>query len=294
MGPRPALDRLELFTDYNCISPLNMAHSRTHPRRGGPLLKHTISIIATAVVIIAVVALGVGDPLPSYACKSQQASTASVASCSSSDMAKAASVATANAHDCCKNTVSAAIASYEKASAKSCSYAKTASTKTASAKDASCSASKEASAASTAALSDCCKETLASFEEACAEYAAVASVAGTYSCSSKSASTAGTKTAGSYSCTRGSTSTALAAIPYSEGKKVTLTGSVACGHCDLEVMVDCGAVFKTADGKAYLIIETDLVEKMREKDTEKGYKIETVVRTVDGTKYLEVEKIKAL
>ena len=257
-------------------------------------MRQKLSILVVVTVVLAVAALCIGDPNPAYACSSKSA-TADAACYSAA--AKAATTVTASAHECCKTAVSVALASYSN-KAKYCS--KNASAKTASGYSCSKSAASAASATvETKTLkAACCKETVAAFEAACASYARSA-LSSVYSCSRSAEAKSATKTAGSYSCSK-SASVTLAAIPYREGKRVELAGNVACGSCDLKTTKDCQAVFKTADGKAYLLIENNMVEKMRAKSAacaktaKAGYKVVTRVRLLDGTKYLEVETIAAL
>jgi hypothetical protein len=161
-------------------------------------------------------------------------------------------------------------------------------------------------------MKPCCEKTMGAFEVARASYLTTGTMvagSGAYSCTrGTTGAAASTKIAGSgtYSCSKqvstkvaqGSSctksATSLAAIPYDAGKRVELTGSVVCGHCDLNCTESCQVVFKTADGKVYLLMDSELVEKMRKKTAESGYKVVTVVRDVDGTKYLDVEKMSAL
>ncbi len=243
--------------------------------------------ILAVTAVLAIVAIGVGAPVSVSACSKTNSSASSVDEASCKEAAnKAAAAVTVDAHDCCKAAVATAL---EACTSKNASYT-TAGTS-------SCSSSSAKAAESKTALAPCCEKTVAAFQTACAEniaaYTKVAG-AGAYSCTKDAGATASTKVAGSYSCTRSAQTTSLAAITYDEGKRVELTGSVVCGHCDLKSVDNCQAVFKTADGKAYLLIENDMVEKMRSKQTDNGYKIETVVRSVDGTKYLDVEKMSAL
>jgi len=240
-------------------------------------------------VVFAVAAFGVGDPTPANACKSKTSESAMAYAKCEGAATKAAAAVTVDAHECCKEAVSAALASY---SAKIAACSKSASATTAGSY--SCSRKSASAASADVAKSECCKKSVAAFDAAVAEY--TTTVASAYSCSSKSADAkaAGTKTAGSYSCSKSASTASLAAITYDVGKKVELTGSVACGHCDLEYTEACQAVFKTASGKAYLIVESELVEKMRKESSDNGYKIVTRVRDQDGKKILEVEKISAL
>jgi hypothetical protein len=232
--------------------------------------------------VFAIAAVGAVNSYAGGSC-SKSASAASaedMAKCKANAEQVAAKVTT-DAHKCCQNAVNAALASYMQAC------------KTSKASSGSCSSTKTATAqASSSDLSECCQDKVAAFELALAKSYTVAS-AGTYSCSSKKTST---ETAGvvSSGCGSSATKTSLAAIPLDTGKSFELTGSLACGHCDLKTTDGCQAVFQTADGKAYLLKESKLVEKMRKEENEKGYKIVTTVRDLDGTKVLEVDKVKPL
>lgn len=114
-------------------------------------------------------------------------------------------------------------------------------------------------------------------------------------CKKEGQAQASTKSAScAKSCSKSASAAALAAIPYDAGKEVKLQGGLVCGHCDMHATEGCQAVFQTADGKAYLLIESDTVEKMRGVEAKDGFAIVTRVREVDGTKFLEVEEYKAL
>ena len=274
------------------------------------------------VIILAATTLCVAGLTPVSACSYKNNTSAAdgtivlTSSACASAAAKAAAFAS-DADECCRLAVSAALATYtnKAANARSCSK-RAASTKTAggyscsrsaaskTAGGYSCSRSAAARAAAKTARADCCKATLAAFDTAVAKYLTAGSTSAAYSCSknaaarayacSKSAEAkAATKTTGSYSCSK-SAETSLAAIPYREGKRMELTGSVACGHCDLRSTDACQAVFKTADGNAYPLLENNLVEKMRTTSAKKGYKVVTRVRKLDGTKYLDVETYTTL
>jgi len=253
-------------------------------------LRSKATTILAVTAVLAIVAIGVGAPVPVSACSKKDASASSVDEASCKEAAsKAAAAVTVDAHDCCKTAVATAL---EACTTKNASY-------TTAGKSA-CSSSSAKAAESKTALAPCCEKTVAAFQTACAQNIAAytnakVADAGAYSCTKDAGATASTKVASGYSsCTKSAQTSSLAAITYDEGKRVELTGSVVCGHCDLEYVDNCQAVFKTAYGKAYLLIESDMVEKMREKKTDNGYKIVTVVRSVDGTKYLDVEKMSAL
>ncbi len=108
---------------------------------------------------------------------------------------------------------------------------------------------------------------------------------------------AAAKTAGmSGSCTK-STQTAAAAVdavPYREDKRLVLTGMYECGHCELNATEECSPMFKTADGKVYPLWNSDRVAALRNDKAAKNVEIATVVKKVDGVKYLDVKSYKTL
>jgi hypothetical protein len=118
-------------------------------------------------------------------------------------------------------------------------------------------------------------------------------VAGGGSCT-KSA----TKTAGSSStCSKSaSTETAkLASIEAKEGTRVVLTGAAVCGSCDIEVTEACATVFKTADGKYFMLLDSKKAQQLKKAKSEKGFEVVTKVRTLDdGEKYLEVQSYREI
>jgi hypothetical protein len=90
-----------------------------------------------------------------------------------------------------------------------------------------------------------------------------------------------------------SASVSFAAVPYREGTRMELTGKVVCGSCDLNAAKQCKSVFQTADGSAYWLMNSNLVEKMRASDG-RNYRIVSRVRKLDGAKYLDVEVVSAI
>jgi hypothetical protein len=122
-------------------------------------------------------------------------------------------------------------------------------------------------------------------------------------CESKSAGAAASgkscdsavKTAGAAgSCEKTSmTTAAVDVVPYREDKRLVLTGSYECGHCGIGATAECSPMFKTVDGKVYPLWNSDRVASLR-KDEDKNVEIATVVKKVDGVKYLDVKSVKLL
>lgn len=107
---------------------------------------------------------------------------------------------------------------------------------------------------------------------------------------------AAVKTAGAGASCEKSTTTAAAAVdvvPYREDKRLVLTGTYECGHCGVGATAECSPMFKTADGKVYPLWNSDRVSSLR-KDEDKNVEISTVVKKVDGVKYLDVKSYKNL
>lgn len=124
-------------------------------------------------------------------------------------------------------------------------------------------------------------------------------------CESKSASAAmaagscdkSAKTAGTAASCDKSTKTAAAAvdaIPYRESKRLVLTGTYECGHCGIGATAECAPMFKTADGKVYPLWNSEHVSTLRNDKAAKTVEIATLVKKVDGVKYLDVKSYKAL
>jgi hypothetical protein len=83
-------------------------------------------------------------------------------------------------------------------------------------------------------------------------------------------------------------------VPYREDKRVVLTGAYACGHCTVGISAECAPMFKTADGKVYPLWNSDRVKDLRGSDATNGVEIATVVKKVDGVKYLDIKSYKVL
>lgn len=146
----------------------------------------------------------------------------------------------------------------------------------------------------TAGGGSCCESKSASAATAagsCDKSAAVQTAGAGKSCDA-SAKTAGTAA----SCDK-STKTAAAAvdaIPYREDKRLVLTGTYECGHCGIGATAECAPMFKTADGKVYPLWNSEHVSTMRNDKKAKNVEIATLVKKVDGVKYLDVKSYKAL
>jgi hypothetical protein len=147
--------------------------------------------------------------------------------------------------------------------------------------------------------------TVAAGNGSCCESKSAGAAAGTASCDKATAvNTAGaghcdatTKTAGMSGTCEKSTQTAAAsvdAIPYREDKRLVLTGVYECGHCEVGATAECTPMFKTADGKVYPLWNSDRVSALRNDKTTKNVEIATVVKKVDGVKYLDVKSFKTL
>lgn len=147
--------------------------------------------------------------------------------------------------------------------------------------------------------------TVAAGSGSCCESKSAGAAAGASTCDKAAAMhTAGAghscdaaaKTAMSGSCTM-STKTAAAAVdvvPYREDKRLVLTGMYECGHCELGATAECSPMFKTADGKVYPLWNSDHVTALRKDNTAKNVEIATVVKKVDGVKYLDIKSYKTL
>ena len=148
--------------------------------------------------------------------------------------------------------------------------------------------------------------TVAAGSGSCCESKSAGAAAGASTCDKAAAMhTAGAgkscdataKTAGTAGQCEKSTKTAAAAvdaIPYREDKRLVLTGMYECGHCELGATADCSPMFKTADGKVYPLWNSDRVSALRNDKTTKNVEIATVVKKVDGVKYLDVKSYKTL
>jgi hypothetical protein len=126
----------------------------------------------------------------------------------------------------------------------------------------------------------------------CCESMNAAAMAGGGSCD-KSASAA--KTAGTSHCDKSTETAAVVAdLPYREDKRVVLTGNYECGHCGVGATAECSPMFKTADGKVYRLWNSNRVASLRNDTSSKAVEIATVVKKVDGVKYLDVKSYKLL
>jgi len=243
---------------------------------------------------LAAALVGAGDAGLAFACD-KTAKTASAASSSdcSKDVAKAsATTASTTMASCCpKDGAKATTAgNVHKSMIKSAvvapgaapvlnvaAFAATMSATTTTAGGGSCCDSKSAGAAQAAG--------------SCDKSAAVHTAGAGKSCDA-AAKTAGT----SASCDK-STQTAAAAVdvvPYREDKRLVLTGTYECGHCGVGATAECSPMFKTADGKVYPLWNSDRVANLRSDKAAKNVEIATVVKKVDGVKYLDLKSYKVL
>ncbi len=147
--------------------------------------------------------------------------------------------------------------------------------------------------------------TVAAGSGSCCESKSAGAAAGATSCDKAAAMhTAGAghscdaaaKTAGMSGCDKSMQTAAAAvdAIPYREDKRLVLTGVYECGHCEVGVSEECTPMFKTADGKIYPLWNSNRVSALRNDKTTKNVEIATVVKKVDGVKYLDVKSYKTL
>ncbi len=108
---------------------------------------------------------------------------------------------------------------------------------------------------------------------------------------------AAAKTAGAAGSCEKSTAVKTAAVdevPYRESKRVVLTGTYECGHCAVGATADCSPMFKTADGKIYPLLDSSRVSSLRDDKVAKNVEIATIVKKIDGVKYLDVKSYKTL
>jgi hypothetical protein len=235
---------------------------------------------------------GAGD---AFACDSaaktasaKTASSTKVASSSCTKDASQASAVTASASCCAKGAKTTTAGNVHKAMIKSAMVAPGAS-------PAINTAAFAANVQGTTVSADCCKSsaaaaTVASGTVACDKGAAVHTAGAGKSCGSA------VETAGAEGCSK-STKTAAAAVdavPYRENKRLVLTGSYECGHCGLGATAECSPMFKTADGKVYPLLDSERVSNLRDANADKNVEISTVVKKVDGVKYLDVKSYKTL
>jgi len=138
----------------------------------------------------------------------------------------------------------------------------------------------------------------------CCESKSAGAAASTKHCDEAKAIRAGTsgkscdsavKTAGAAgACEKTSlTTAAVDVVPYREDKRLVLTGSYECGHCGIGATAECSPMFKTVDGKVYPLWRSSHVASLRQ-DNDKNVEIATVVKKVDGVKYLDVKSYKSL
>ena len=213
--------------------------------------------------------------------KNTSAQAASAGSCSKD--AQAAVTTTASASCCAKGTKTTTAGNVHKSMIKSAMVAPGASPVINTAAFA-------ANVQGTTVSADCCKKGTA---------AAASMDNGTMSCDkSAAAKTASTsKSCDSAVQTAGSAKTAAVAVdavPYRENKRLVLTGSYECGHCGIGATAECAPMFKTADGKVYPLLDSERVSNLRDDKASASVEISTVVKKIDGVKYLDVKSFKAL
>jgi len=149
------------------------------------------------------------------------------------------------------------------------------------------------------AAASCCESKSASAASAagCDKAAAQTAGAGNMNACDSASKSAHAKAAGSAESCDKSTQTAAAsvdAIPYREDKRLVLTGNYECGHCGVGATAECSPMFKTADGKVYPLWNSNQVATLRADKAAKNVEIATVVKKVDGVKYLDVKSVKIL
>ena len=232
---------------------------------------------------------GAGD---AFACDSaaktasaKAASSTKVASSSCAKDASQASAVTASASCCAKGAKTTTAGNVHKAMIKSAMVAPGASPAI---NTAAFAANVQGTTVSAA---DCCKAsaagaTVASGMVACDKASAAKTAGAGKSCGSavETAGAEGSKTAAA----------AVDAVPYRENKRLVLTGSYECGHCGIGATAECSPMFKTADGKVYPLLDSERVSHLRDDNASKNVEISTVVKKVDGVKYLDVKSFKTL
>jgi hypothetical protein len=95
-------------------------------------------------------------------------------------------------------------------------------------------------------------------------------------------------------CEKSTRTAAVDELPYREYRGLVLTGSYACGHCTVGAFDECTPLFRTADGKTYRLWEGDRLASLRREGAAKNVEIATVVKKIEGVKYLEVKSYKIL
>lgn len=82
-------------------------------------------------------------------------------------------------------------------------------------------------------------------------------------------------------------------MPYRVSKRVTLAGSYACSHCNLEKTEACAPMLKTADGKVYPLLETARASELKNVEG-KNIEVSGTVKKVDGIKFLDVKSYRVM
>jgi hypothetical protein len=239
---------------------------------------------------LAAATVGAGD---TFACDkaTKSAAAATSAGCTKDTHATAASTKTAAAGCCAKDGAKATTAgNVHKSMIKSAVVAPGASP----ALNTAAFAAGVSGSTMTAGGASCCQAksagAAASSGKACDEAKAIRAGVSGKSCDA-AVKTAGA--AGSCEKTTSLTTAAVDVVPYREDKRLVLTGSYECGHCGIGATAECSPMFKTVDGKVYPLWNSDRVASLRQ-DNDKSVEIATVVKKVDGVKYLDVKSFKAL
>lgn len=71
--------------------------------------------------------------------------------------------------------------------------------------------------------------------------------------------------------------------------ETTLSGKLGCGHCEYHVTKDCSAVFKTAEGKTY-VIDNPTKEVMDARFDGNQVKVAGKVTEKDGVQHVQASK----
>jgi hypothetical protein len=74
---------------------------------------------------------------------------------------------------------------------------------------------------------------------------------------------------------------------------VTVAGTIECAHCTYDAVATCQPLLKTADGKIYPMLRSNLIKKMKHSGA-KQVEVTSNVRNAHGVKYLDVKSFKAL
>jgi hypothetical protein len=240
------------------------------------MVRKTMTLGTLAAFGLAAAIVGAGDAGIAFACDKEAKSAAA----SSSDCSKATvtTASTQSAASCCAKGASktaTTAGSVHKAMIKSAVVAPGA-----------------APALNTAAFAaNMNGSTVTAGSASCCESKSAAAMAG----GSCDKSAAAAKSAGLSHCDQSTQTAAVVTdLPYREDKRVVLTGTYECGHCGIGATADCTPMFKTADGKVYRLWDSNRVADLRDNNSAKTVEIATVVKKVEGVKYLDVKSYKLL